>query len=102
MQTEQIRRANRLFASDSLFLREYLLIPITKESPYYDPNNENIIENRITHRASVATMQSIPDSNVVTPTTPEDQTCIDNFLDKVDTAIAMTKKYVKQHQDSIE
>uniref|UniRef100_T1GLF9 LysM domain-containing protein n=1 Tax=Megaselia scalaris TaxID=36166 RepID=T1GLF9_MEGSC len=33
--TEQIRRANRLFASDSLFLRQYLLIPVEKSSPYY-------------------------------------------------------------------
>lgn len=85
-----------------MFLREYLLIPITKESPHYDPNDENIIENRLTHRASISTMQTVPDSSAVSPATPEDQTCLDNFLDRVDTAIAMTKKYVKQRQDSIE
>lgn len=34
-QTEQIRRANRLFASDSLFLRQFLLVPVEKTSPYY-------------------------------------------------------------------
>ncbi|XP_017144139.1 uncharacterized protein LOC108156904 isoform X2 [Drosophila miranda] len=33
--TEQIRRANRLFASDSLFLRQFLLVPVEKNSPYY-------------------------------------------------------------------
>ncbi|KAH8407950.1 hypothetical protein KR222_004991, partial [Zaprionus bogoriensis] len=33
--TEQIRRANRLFASDSLFLRQFLLVPVEKSSPYY-------------------------------------------------------------------
>ncbi|KAL7729117.1 hypothetical protein ACLKA6_009591 [Drosophila palustris] len=33
--TEQIRRANRLFASDSLFLRQFLLVPVEKTSPYY-------------------------------------------------------------------
>ncbi|KAI4488832.1 hypothetical protein M0802_011257 [Mischocyttarus mexicanus] len=30
--TEQIRRVNRLWASDSLFLREYLLIPVSSPS----------------------------------------------------------------------
>ncbi|TMW54317.1 hypothetical protein DOY81_000590 [Sarcophaga bullata] len=39
--TEQIRRANRLFASDSLFLRQFLLVPVEKSSPYY-PNAASI------------------------------------------------------------
>lgn len=44
LQTEQIRRANRLFASDSLFLRQFLLIPVEKSSPYY-PNTTTILSN---------------------------------------------------------
>ena len=32
-QTEQIRRINRLWASDSLFLREYLLVPVSPDTP---------------------------------------------------------------------
>lgn len=31
-QTEQIRRANRLFAQDSLFLRQYLMIPVDRNA----------------------------------------------------------------------
>ncbi|KAM7360023.1 lysM peptidoglycan-binding domain-containing protein red isoform 1-T1 [Cochliomyia hominivorax] len=42
--TEQIRRANRLFASDSLFLRQFLLVPVEKSSPYY-PNASTINTN---------------------------------------------------------
>ncbi|XP_073818200.1 lysM peptidoglycan-binding domain-containing protein red isoform X2 [Musca autumnalis] len=51
--TEQIRRANRLFASDSLFLRQFLMIPVDKSS-IYNPNAttggggdifDNVIEN---------------------------------------------------------
>lgn len=38
LQTEQIRRANRLWASDSLFLREYLLIPVPTDSPLSTSN----------------------------------------------------------------
>lgn len=33
LQTEQIRRINKLWASDSLFLREHLLIPVSADSP---------------------------------------------------------------------
>lgn len=43
MQTEQIRRINRLWASDSLFLREHLLIPInTDNSASVCYNNESV------------------------------------------------------------
>ncbi|XP_030381770.1 uncharacterized protein LOC115629447 isoform X2 [Scaptodrosophila lebanonensis] len=39
---EQIRRTNRLFASDSLFLRQFLLVPVEKASPYYPQASLNI------------------------------------------------------------
>ncbi|XP_067617334.1 type-2 histone deacetylase 1 isoform X2 [Eurosta solidaginis] len=39
--TEQIRRANRLFASDSLFLKQFLLVPVDRSSPYYPKSDEN-------------------------------------------------------------
>ncbi|KAG8041807.1 hypothetical protein G9C98_007111 [Cotesia typhae] len=48
--TEQIRRINRLWASDSLFLREYLLVPVpvqknsaSTSSSYI--NNDGIVES---------------------------------------------------------
>lgn len=44
--TEQIRRVNRLFASDSLFLRQFLLIPVDKTSSYFPSvTNNNSEEN---------------------------------------------------------
>ncbi|XP_013097416.1 lysM and putative peptidoglycan-binding domain-containing protein 2 isoform X2 [Stomoxys calcitrans] len=63
--TEQIRRANRLFASDSLFLRQFLMVPVDKSSIYY-PNGsnnsqlqndmisslENVIENDVVYNGS--------------------------------------------------
>lgn len=42
LQTEQIRRINRLWASDSLFLREHLLIPINT-----DINSASICNNEL-------------------------------------------------------
>jgi len=42
LQTEQIRRINRLWASDSLFLREHLLIPINADNSASVCNNESV------------------------------------------------------------
>ena len=48
-QTEQIRRVNRLWASDSLFLREHLFIPVNSENSLSLDNTDelehNIVQN---------------------------------------------------------
>ncbi|XP_023021932.1 lysM peptidoglycan-binding domain-containing protein red [Leptinotarsa decemlineata] len=79
---EQIRRSNKLWASDSLFLREFLLIP-SKE-----PGSEE-------------KAPSNPEPDVVSPSTSsvnndDDDDNIDNFLNKIDAAIATTKEEVKK------
>ncbi|KAH8257861.1 hypothetical protein KR038_002148, partial [Drosophila bunnanda] len=60
--TEQIRRANRLFASDSLFLRQFLLVPVEKTSPYYPqvPGGGDAIA---AFDAVLATPPGTPDAN---------------------------------------
>ncbi|KAG5881751.1 hypothetical protein JTB14_029079 [Gonioctena quinquepunctata] len=74
---EQIRRANRLWASDSLFLREYLLIP----------SMEPVVEEK----------PPASEQNVVSPTSSNfDEDNIDEFLTKIDAAIATTKEDVKK------
>ncbi|XP_075145703.1 lysM peptidoglycan-binding domain-containing protein red isoform X2 [Haematobia irritans] len=56
--TEQIRRANRLFASDSLFLRQFLMIPVDKSSIYY-PNGTNA------HNDMISTLENVIENDVV-------------------------------------
>ncbi|XP_017092135.2 myb-like protein H isoform X1 [Drosophila bipectinata] len=58
--TEQIRRANRLFASDSLFLRQFLLVPVEKNSPYYPQVGSDPLT---AFDAVLATPPGTPDSN---------------------------------------
>ncbi|XP_017849171.1 putative uncharacterized protein DDB_G0286901 isoform X2 [Drosophila busckii] len=58
--TEQIRRVNRLFASDSLFLRKFLLVPVEKTSPYYLQANGG---NDLLVDALAATPPTTPDAN---------------------------------------
>ncbi|XP_011194319.2 GATA zinc finger domain-containing protein 14 isoform X2 [Zeugodacus cucurbitae] len=65
--TEQIRRANRLFASDSLFLRQFLLIPVDKSSPYYPKADENnpleISENNTILQNNINTQNNVNSVN---------------------------------------
>ncbi|XP_022920083.1 lysM and putative peptidoglycan-binding domain-containing protein 2 [Onthophagus taurus] len=78
---EQIRRANRLWTSDSLFLREHLLIPETENNSIYE-KSDNL--NNI-----------LPTS---TPTSPDLYENTNDFLGKIDAAIATTKEDLKRVQ----
>ncbi|KAH8359406.1 hypothetical protein KR093_006521, partial [Drosophila rubida] len=65
--TEQIRRANRLFASDSLFLRQFLLVPVEKTSPYYlqaNGGHDLLVDDALTTNASASSPPTTPDANV--------------------------------------
>ncbi|XP_076269094.1 lysM and putative peptidoglycan-binding domain-containing protein 1-like isoform X3 [Rhynchophorus ferrugineus] len=95
---EQIRRANKLWASDSLFLREYLLIP--------QPDNANDllspVENQSTSSQSSLASSSIENLNqnrmsVGSSTRSSfDEENINDFLNKIDASIASTKEVVKK------
>uniref|UniRef100_A0A0A9WVW5 LysM and putative peptidoglycan-binding domain-containing protein 2 n=1 Tax=Lygus hesperus TaxID=30085 RepID=A0A0A9WVW5_LYGHE len=91
--TEQIRRANRLWANDSIFLRKSLFIPVTGDNvtspsdvvlleaddgPTTSHNNNNHHEKR------------------------EDDDSYNDFLVKIDCAIASTKTQVMVAQDNSE
>ena len=92
--TEQIRRANRLWASDSLFLREHLLIPISSESPLslsVDGTNET------EHNA----IQSVSSPSSITSSIDDDSS-VNDFLAKMDSSIANAKKEVKRTQGNSE
>lgn len=96
--TEKIRRVNRLFASDSLFLREYLLIPVTKESPFYK-SGERVTEFCPSqHRASIAGMPSRDFS----PGSPDEKKTFDDFLNRVDSSLANIKKHVEKSKENSE
>lgn len=83
---EQIRRLNRLWASDSLFLRESLLIPVT------DINSYPI------HVEPAASSSQSESDDVTSPCSIEDD--VSNFLDKIDNSIASTKREVKKFRNS--
>ncbi|XP_060805367.1 lysM and putative peptidoglycan-binding domain-containing protein 2 [Amyelois transitella] len=95
---EKIRRANRLFATDSLFLREYLLIPVTKDSPFYE-NGERVTEIAPSnHRASIAGMPTRDFS----PGSPDEKKSFDDFLNRLDSSLADIKKHVEKTKENSE
>ncbi|XP_034183465.1 lysM peptidoglycan-binding domain-containing protein red [Osmia lignaria lignaria] len=92
--TEQIRRVNRLWASDSLFLREHLLIPVSPESPLSLPmDNTNEIEH--------SGVQNVSSPSSVTSSIDDDHS-INDFLAKMDNSIASVKREVKRTQGNSE
>lgn len=104
---EQIRRANRLFANDSLFLREFLMIPVHKDSPFY-PNDPTDQRSMVKRANTIATAPSSskdffsPSDSMDSLTSPTDEDehrkFMEEFLDKIDTSIASSKKMVKEQQ----
>ncbi|XP_037920300.1 lysM and putative peptidoglycan-binding domain-containing protein 1 isoform X1 [Hermetia illucens] len=106
--TEQIRRVNRLFASDSLFLRQFLMIPVTKGSPFYPKDDRP--QSMPPRAFSIAGMQQTGtqnvrennnsksmDSVVISPE-EENRKSIDEFLGKIDSTIEKSKEYVAKSQ----
>ncbi|GJQ66298.1 hypothetical protein Trydic_g4344 [Trypoxylus dichotomus] len=78
---EQIRRINRLWASDSLFLREHLLIPINDNTLITSPASE---------------VSSMPSTSHLT--SENDDVDVNQFLGKIDASIANTKEEVRKTQ----
>lgn len=119
-QTEQIRRANRLFAQDSLFLRQYLMIPVDRDTSaqynqiqQYNQNtlslsvteNDSTLNRQSTHSpTSTSTMTTTTthtssgtttnDMDAVLSPEEENRKSIEEFLGKIDSTLAKTKKYV--------
>ncbi|XP_046740577.1 lysM and putative peptidoglycan-binding domain-containing protein 2 isoform X5 [Diprion similis] len=91
--TEQIRRANRLWASDSLFLREYLLIPVPGDINTSLGNDSTLPSGGESSQG----IESITSPSSITSSI-DDESSVDDFLAKMDSSIASMKKEVKRAQ----
>jgi len=80
---------NRLFANDSLFLRDVLKIPVDKEMA--DIYNGQICSGETSVSVTAA-------SSLSTESYSDDDSAANDFLDKIDSAIASTKAQVKHVQ----
>lgn len=87
-----------MFATDSLFLREYLLIPVTKDSPFYESGERVLEPPPPSHRASIAGMPTRDFS----PGSPDEKKSFDDFLNKVDSSLANIKKHVEKSKENSE
>ncbi|XP_014210321.1 lysM and putative peptidoglycan-binding domain-containing protein 2 [Copidosoma floridanum] len=93
--TEQIRRVNRLWASDSLFLREHLLIPISADSPLSGSSTvTSISESFESPNASSLSSVSSP--------VEDENSSVNDYLAKLDSSIASVKKDIKKVQGNSE
>ncbi|XP_018322894.1 lysM and putative peptidoglycan-binding domain-containing protein 2 isoform X2 [Agrilus planipennis] len=89
---EDIRRANRMYTSDSLFLKEYLLIPIPEDSPFAAFSES---QSNITSPPSEASSSSSRPPSVSSPSYIDNDD-VSHFLSKIDSSIANTKAEVRK------
>lgn len=105
---EQLKRENKLWSNDALFLREYLLVPLTKENSQCIPENSEIVRatSLKSENDSVRTLTTSPDSSCpscdgekATSTSAPDLSAKD-FLNKYDSNIAQLKSNVQKMEES--
>jgi hypothetical protein len=83
---EQIRRVNRLWASDSLFLRESLIIPVSRPDVAMTLSDDVMLDDDAQDMHSPNSMSN----------SDSEERSIRDFLVKIDTSIANTKSQVKK------
>ncbi|XP_054259174.1 lysM and putative peptidoglycan-binding domain-containing protein 2-like isoform X2 [Macrosteles quadrilineatus] len=81
--TEQIRRANRLWTNDSLFLRETLLVPVHSEGAS-SPSEIVLGDSSLSSPSSISNNNNSVDSD----------SSYNDFLCKIDCSIANTRSQV--------
>ena len=114
---EQIRRVNRLLMTDSIFIRQSLLIPVEAET--LDSLGTNTVTTTTTKAtrshsldiqpeastsSSGSITSSMTSSRSIEPIDPDEDSRrdVEDFLSKVDSAIALTKKSLektRKHSD---
>lgn len=113
---EQIRRINRLLPTDTIFLRPFLMIPVDKDSPFYPKDPSAIIRpsSLSVRSASIAGYPSSSTTACSTPVDPgiseesaispeeESRKNMEEFLGKIDSSIATTRKYIAESQRNSE
>uniref|UniRef100_A0A8W8NXB6 LysM domain-containing protein n=1 Tax=Magallana gigas TaxID=29159 RepID=A0A8W8NXB6_MAGGI len=112
---EQIKRENKLWTNDSLFLREYLLIPIASENENDLPEDCEIVEVDNTLRSRSSSQKSRSNSQVngsdnansthtltKQSSEPEEtkETSGKDFLSKFDNSFAVLKSNVKKMEQN--
>lgn len=85
-----------MWATDSLFLREYLMIPLSGDAPVTSPSAEP--SGSIDRGSSSEPALSRSGSTAV----DDEEDSIDEFLGKIDSSIAVTKSEVKKCQGNSE
>lgn len=112
---EQIRRINRLLPTDTIFLRPFLMIPVDKDSPYY-PKDPSAIIRPSSLSVRSATIAGCPSGSSAcsTPMDPgiseegaispeeESRKNMEEFLGKIDSSIATTRKCIAESQRNSE
>lgn len=98
-QTEQIRRANRLWTNDSLFLRETLLVPIPSDTVSCSSQSNSHSVSEASTPSETETLSSCSTNNNGLDSSDNSY---NDFLCKIDCSIANTRSQVMLAQGNSE
>lgn len=94
---EDIKRANRLYTNDSIFLKKYLSIPVPNSSNgLYFP--EHVSSDAVAYSHQNGTVVSSSNGKKISTTEEEPELSPMDFLKSMDTAISQSKAAVKRCQ----
>lgn len=100
-QTEQIRRANRLWTNDSLFLRETLLVPIPSDTVSVSTCNSQSNSHSLSEASTPSETETVSSCSTNNNGLDSDNSYND-FLCKIDCSIANTRSQVMLAQGNSE
>lgn len=120
---EQLRRANRLFATDSLFLRQFLMVPVERGSPFYPkdldqrphslPSNTRasftvtgthpkLLASETTAKSSQSMDSIVALEKCEISPEEEQKKNLDDLLGKIDSTIALSREFVAKSKHNKE
>ncbi|XP_044518176.1 lysM and putative peptidoglycan-binding domain-containing protein 2 [Gracilinanus agilis] len=108
---EQIKRANKLFTNDCIFLKKILNIPIISEKPLFNglnslesPENETVDSSHLSQEEEAVEVQEedispVSQDSAIQPIQPEEVSAKD-FLQRLDLQIKLSTQAAKKLKDN--
>ncbi|XP_072481032.1 lysM and putative peptidoglycan-binding domain-containing protein 2 isoform X3 [Notamacropus eugenii] len=106
---EQIKRANKLFTNDCIFLKKILNIPIISEKPLFNglnllesPENETVDSSHLSQEEEIVEEEDVspvPQDSEIQSTQAEEVSAKD-FLQRLDLQIKLSTQAARKLKDS--
>ncbi|KAM9294227.1 lysM and putative peptidoglycan-binding domain-containing protein 1 [Gastrophryne carolinensis] len=100
---EQIKRANRLYTNDSIFLKKFLSIPVLAEQPDLSNGGENLKEDSaVTGEGASLSQPERQEKSRPHRSDAKDEVTASDFMTRMDTRIRVSKRAAVKKMREVE